>query len=120
MNRPFCAALLLIAWTLSLATFAAGATKHDFQTGKLLDIGSSERVIDGTVYKSALFTVQIADLVYTGRGARIMRRTKDVGHGLIVGDPVQVAIDGESLILMTPDRKELKATIVKRARAKGE
>ena len=37
---------------------------------------------------------------------------------LIVGDPVQVAIDGESLILMTPDRKELKTTIVKLARAK--
>ena len=52
------------------------ATKHDFTAAQLLDIGTSERVIEGTVFRSALFTVRVADLVYTARGARILRRTK--------------------------------------------
>ena len=97
----------------------AGATKRTFTAGKLLDIGASERVIDGTVYKSAEFTVQVADIVYTARGARIKRWTKDVGQGLIVGDPVQVAIDGGTLIFLKPDGKEMKATITKRTRAQA-
>jgi hypothetical protein len=52
-------------------TIVVCATKRAFTTGKLLDIGASERVIDGTVYKSAEFTVQVADIIYTARGARI-------------------------------------------------
>jgi hypothetical protein len=71
------------------------------------------------VYKSAEFTVQVADTVYTARGARIMRWTKDVGQGLIVGDPVQVAIEGGNLIILKPDGKEMKTTIVKRTRTQS-
>ncbi len=112
--------IILIAVFLALATFVAAASKHDFQTGKLLDIGTTERVIEGTELKSTLFTVRIADLIYTARGERILRRTKDIGQGLIAGDPAQAAIDGDSLILMKPDGKEMKTTIVKRTRAKGE
>lgn len=97
----------------------AGATKRAFTTGKLRDIGAIERVIDGTVYKSAEFTVQVADIIYTTRGAWIMRWTRDVGQGLIVGDPVQVAIDGGSLIFLKPDGKEMKTTIIKRTRAQS-
>lgn len=100
-------------------TTVAGATKRTFTTGKLLDIGASERVIDGTVYKSAEFTVQVADIVYTARGARIMRWSKDVGQGLIVGDPVQVVIDGGNLIFLKPDGKEMKTAIIKRTRAQA-
>jgi hypothetical protein len=37
---------------------------------------------------------------------------------LIIGDPVQAAIDGEDLILLRPDGRELKAKIVRRERAK--
>jgi hypothetical protein len=110
---------ILITAIFVAATLAGAATKHTFTTGKLLDIGASERVIDGTVYKSAEFTVQVADIIYTARGARIMRWTKDVGQGLIVGDPVQVAIEGGDLILLKPDGKEMKTTIIKRARAQS-
>jgi hypothetical protein len=112
--------VLAITLTLILGSAAHGATKHDFNPAKLLDIGSTERVVEGTVYRSALFTVQIADLVYTSRGARIMRWSKDVGQGLIVGDPVQVAIDGDSLIFLKPDGKEMKTTIIKRTRAQNQ
>jgi hypothetical protein len=55
---------------------SGAAAKRDFKTGKLLDIGSSERVVEGTVYRSALFTVQVDDIVYSARGARIRRSTK--------------------------------------------
>jgi hypothetical protein len=109
---------IAIALTFAVATLA-GTSKRAFTAGRLLDIGASERVVDGTVYKSAEFTVQVADIVYTVRGAQIMRWTKDVGQGLIVGDPVQVAIDGGNLIFLKPDGKEMKTTIIKRSRAQS-
>ena len=109
--------VLAITLTLILGRSADGAKKHDFEPAKLLDIGSSERIIKGTVYRSALFTVQVGDLIYAARGASIMRWTKDVGQGLIVGDPVQVSIDGNSLIFLKPEGKEMRTTVVKRTRA---
>jgi hypothetical protein len=108
---------MALAAIFLFVTLAFAAHKHDFVTGKLLDIGSTERVVEGTVYRSAEFTVQMADLIYTTRGDRISRGTQDVGKGLIVGDPVQVALDGGSLIFLRPDGKEMKTTIVKRTRA---
>jgi hypothetical protein len=42
-----------------------------------------------------------------------MRWTKDVGKGLIVGDPVQVAIDGGTLIFLKPDGKELYSSLLR-------
>jgi hypothetical protein len=113
--------IVTVALTLALAILIGGASKpRDFKTGKLLDIGSSERVVQGTVHRSAEFTVQVDDIVYTARGARIVRWTKDVGQGLIVGDSVQVAIDGGDLIFLKPDRKEMKTTITKRTRAQSQ
>jgi hypothetical protein len=110
----------LLVLTLASAILLAGATKREFKPGKLLDIGSSQRVIEGTAYRSAEFTVQVYDIIYTARGARIRRFTGDVGQGLIVGDPVQVAIDGGNLIFLKPDGKEMKTTIVKRTRAPSQ
>lgn len=108
---------LTLTLALMFAILIGGASKpRDFKTGKLLDIGSSERVIDGTVYRRAELTVQVDDIIYTVRGDRIRRFTGDVGQGLIVGDPVKVAIDGGNLILLKPDGKEMKTTIVKRTR----
>ena len=98
------------------ALLGLGEQKHTFVTGKLLDIGASERVLDGTVYRSAQFTVQIQDIVYTVRGDRIRRGSGDVGKGMIAGDPVQVAVDGGRLIFLLPNGKEMKTTITKRAR----
>jgi hypothetical protein len=109
---------LTFALVLMLATLLAGASKsRDFKTGKLLDIGSSERVVEGSVYRSALFTVQIEDIIYTARGDRIRRGSGDVGKGLIVGDPVHVAIDGDHLIFLLPNGKEMETTVTKRTRA---
>lgn len=107
----------LAVLALVYATNSFGAAKRDFQAGKLLSVTVDERLEDGTTYRWAVFTVQIGDLVITARGGRVRRSTGDIGKGLIVGDPVQAAIDGSDLILLGPDRKELKAKITKRARA---
>ena len=111
---------LTFALALTLATILGAASKQrDFKTAKLLDIGSSDRVAGGSVYRSALFTVQIEDIVYTARGDRIRRGSGDVGKGMIVGDPVQVAIDGDHLIFLLPNGKEMETTITKRTRAQA-
>jgi hypothetical protein len=56
-------------------------------------------------------------LVYTARGERIRRRSGDIAQGLIIGDALQVALDGnEYLILLKPDGRELKTKIITRAR----
>jgi hypothetical protein len=114
-RRPVLDALFFAAWIFSLSLSAAA--RHDFQAGKLVNIDSDERLIEGTTYRWAVFTVQIGDVVYTARGERLRRRAGDPGHGLVIGDSVQVAIDGESLVMLKPDGKELRAKIVKRARA---
>jgi hypothetical protein len=108
----------IVALTLALAVAVLGAAKREFQTGKLLDVTADERLEEGTTYRWAVFTVQIADLVYTARGERIRRRSGDPGQGLVIGDSVQVAVDGSDLILLKPDGKELKVKIVKRERAR--
>jgi len=57
-----------------------------------------------------------------GRGVRRKTdtgvvRIGDPGKGLIVGDPVKVAIENDELILLNPDGREMKMKITKRARA---
>jgi hypothetical protein len=109
--------LLMVALTLTLATTFLAATKRNFQTGKLVSVTEDERLDEGTSYRWAIFTVRVGDLVYTARGERVRRRSGDLGQGLIIGDAVQIALDGsEYLILLKPDGKELKTRIIKRAR----
>jgi hypothetical protein len=109
--------LLMVALALVPATALFGATKRNFQTGKLLGVTTDEKLDEGTSYRWAIFTVQVSDLVITARGDRVRRRSGDIGQGLIIGDAVQVAIDGGDLIFLRPDGKELKTKIVKRERA---
>jgi hypothetical protein len=116
-RREVCKALFAIVLTLTVATTILGKTKYDFQAGKLVNITTDERLYEGTTSRWAVFTVQLADLVYTARGDRLRRGSGDPGEGMIVGVAVQVAIDGENLIFRKPDGKELKTKIVKRARA---
>jgi len=94
-------ALLLVALALTLATTVLGATKRNFQTGKLVSVTEDEKLLKGTSFRWAIFTVQIGDLVYTARGGRVRRRSGDLGQGLIIGDAVQAAVDGSDLILLT-------------------
>jgi hypothetical protein len=110
--------LVRIAVMLTAATAGYCASTHDFQQGKLIEISTDERLDLGTSERWPIFTVQIADVVYTTRGGRLrQRRSGDPGHGMIVGDPVQVVVEGEQLIFLAPGGKELKTRIIKRTRA---
>jgi len=93
------------------------APHHEFQAGKLVDISSDERVDKGTTHGYTIYQVQIEDIVYFGRGEKLPKHPGDTGHGLIVGDPVQAAIEGSDLIIQRPDGKEIKTKIIKRQRA---
>jgi hypothetical protein len=83
----------------------------------LVDISSDERVDKGTTHGYTVYQVQIGDIVYFGRGEKLPKHPEDRGHGLIVGDPVQAAIEGGDLIIQRPDGKEVKTKVIKRQRA---
>jgi len=118
LSGEHCLRKVLLSVVIELSLSAAlTAAKHDFQTGKLVDIADDERLYEGTSLRWAVFTVRVEDIIYTARGQRMQRRSGDPGHGLIVGDPVKVAIDKDELILLNPDGKEMKMKITKRARA---
>jgi methionine aminopeptidase len=110
---------LLVVCLLATTVAAAYGEKknHEYQTGKLINISTDERLIEGTTHRSAIFTIQIGDLVYTARGVHVRARGGDVGKGLIVGDPVQAFDDGDHLFVLLPDGKELKTKIIKKTRA---
>jgi co-chaperonin GroES (HSP10) len=107
---------LTVAVLVLTAMSFAGA-HHDFQAGRLVAVTSDERLIEGTTVEHAVFEVEIGDIVYFARGERMRRHGGDAAHGLVVGDPVQAAIDGEDLILQRPDGKEIKTRIIQRKRA---
>jgi len=105
-----------------LASALSGASKHEFETGQLLEV----RVVlptgnvDGPEGQSAVFTVQIGNVVYvstiSGSSAYITSYPgqpdrKPTVEELIVGNPVQAAVDGKTLILLTPTGKQLKTKI---------
>jgi co-chaperonin GroES (HSP10) len=120
MNKPSLVTPLRIFMVscllLGAVCWCRGAHK-EFQTGTLLDIGSDEKVKKGNSSEYAIYQVQIGDLVYFGRGEKQEKHPGDAGRGLIVGDPVQAAIDGNDMILQRPDGKEIKTKIIKRQRA---
>jgi hypothetical protein len=52
--------LVGVAIVLALAPFVTGATKHDFQTGKLINIDFEERLISGTSFRWAILPCKSA------------------------------------------------------------
>ena len=60
-----------VALMSMFAVLLAGAAKHDFQTGKLVNIATGEPLYEGTTIRWAVFTVKIAGVVYTARGERV-------------------------------------------------
>jgi hypothetical protein len=109
--------LFIFTLALIFATSLLGATKGDFQAGKFLKVTTDDQVTKKETIRTAVFTVEVGDLIFTARGERVHPKTGDLGEGLIVGDPVQALVDGDKLILLKPDGKELKLKITKRERA---
>ena len=109
--------LLLSVWAL-LSTVCHAGKHREFKTGKLLDMSVDEILDEGSTERYGVYQVQLGDTVYVGRGSRMSSGGKtDPSHGLIIGDPVQAAIEGDQLYLIRPDGKEIKARITKRKRA---
>lgn len=62
--------VMLLACCVALVVVeAAAGTPRQFQSGKLLDVGSDERLVEGTTIIHAVYQVQVGDLnlLRTGR-----------------------------------------------------
>lgn len=85
------------------------AATHVFQTGEHIGVTTLDK--NGSQY--AVFTVQVSELVYTVRGERLAgTHLKDFSKGLIVGDAVQASVEGNSVVLVLPNGKNLKTSIL--------
>ena len=102
---------LLVA--LSVPAFAAN---HAFHEGRLTAVATDSRLDEGTTFERSLLTVEADGIRYTVRGDRVKRHAKDLSHGLVIGDPVQVSVEGSNLVLLKPDGKDWKTTILTRER----
>jgi hypothetical protein len=120
MNKKTVLSFFRVAVGFSILLGAASvfaAPRHEYQSGKLVDISSDERTDKGTTHGFAVYQVQIGDIVYFGRGEKLAKKPGDTGHGLVVGDPVQAVAEGSDLYIQRPDGKEIKTKIIKRQRA---
>lgn len=108
--------LFVIAFVFLVTGTTFAKEDHTFQTGKLINVTYDERAERRGPVRDAIFTVQIGDLTYTARGGHIAPNSGDTAQGLIIGDPVQAAIDNGDLFLLKPNGKEIKAKIIRRER----
>jgi hypothetical protein len=109
--------LLLCSLIAVLAVTTPLYAKKVFKQGTLVNITKEDMGGKKKTDMAALFLVRIDDIVYSGRGGKVDKKSGDMGQGLIVGDPVQAAVDGDNLYLKKPGGKEIKTKIVKRERA---
>ncbi len=111
--KKTCLALLLCALTFSLTAFASN---RDYQTGKLVDVNYDDLLHSGSSQRHAIYQVRLDDVIYYAESGKLKARAADPAHGLIVGDHVRVAVEGDRLYLRRADGKDIKATIIKRQR----
>jgi hypothetical protein len=115
-----CSAVRKILFTIGLAIALASASQAangDFQKGELLSVTSGKGLDNDATHHWAIFTVQVADVIFTGSGKRIHHQSDDYSEGLNPGDTVYIAINGSEMILRKPNGGELKTKIIKRAHA---
>jgi hypothetical protein len=99
-------------------TAVAVANTRDYQDGKLVDVSYDNVLHSGSSQRHALYQVRLGDVIYSAEGDKVKSKN-DPAHGLIVGDNVRVALDGDHMYLRRPDGKDIKTVIVKRERAQG-
>ncbi len=107
--------IIACALLFSLASFAH---TRDFQTAKLVDVGYDDVMHSGSSQRHPIYKVKLGDVIYSAEGDKV-KHNADPAHGLVVGDDVRVAIEGDRLYLRRADGKDIKANIVKRQRAEG-
>jgi hypothetical protein len=109
-------AMKRLAALVLLLSAVALAKDHVYVPGKLLDISSSERIVDGNSLRNAVYIVQLDDIVYTLRGGHIYRHGSDESSIFTVGDPVKVSVEGNEMFVLKPDGKVMKTEIEKKER----
>ena len=112
--------LFFLSAGMLICFVAAGADSHVFSSGRLLEVSTEEHPDAKHPQTRAVYTVQAEGMVYTVRGERVKLHTKDYAKGLIIGDPVEVRVEGEHVFLREPNGKEMKTEIIKRARVQGQ
>ena len=68
---------IVISFILFCTVEGIAGTPHQFQSGKLLDVGSDEHLVEGTTVIHAVYQVQVGDLIYFARGERVRRHSDD-------------------------------------------
>jgi hypothetical protein len=111
--------LMILVLVTVLALVTPLYAKKEFKQATLVNVSAEDLGGKKKSERAANFIVRIDDLVYTGRGGKVDKKSGDMGQGLIVGDPVQAAVDGNHLYLKKPGGKEVKTKIIKRERAQA-
>jgi hypothetical protein len=106
----------IIGLVIALA-IASPVVSSDFQKGELLSVTSGKGLDNDATHHWAIFTVQVADVIFTASGKRIHHQSDDYSEGLNAGDTVYIAVSGSEMILRKPNGGELKTKIIKRAPA---
>jgi len=111
-------ALACLLVTLAIVTLAipVQAANSGFQKAEVLSITSGKGLDENPSHRSAVFTIQISDVIYTGSGKRVKHPTDDYSEGLNAGDTVEAAISGNEMIIRKPNGGEIKTRIIKRER----
>lgn len=106
MQRLFIVAVL----AMFLAQSASAGTKPAYVTGTLVDVTINER-------GNYNLSVRIGDMVYEGIyivwGWHWRRSENELNH-LVVNTEISVAVDGNTMYVLTPSGRELKTQIRKR------
>jgi len=118
----------LTAVILCVSTFGFTGKEHkEYQTGTLLDVQSQgyEKIISNPQTAAPmsvrrtdnLVSVRLGDLVLVGECIGKRHFSACTPGDWIVGDPIEVRVEKDSMYLKKPNGKELKTKIVKRVRA---
>jgi hypothetical protein len=118
-SNPSSSATLFCFLILALLNTTSLASEKAYKTGKLVDlgtksdVGSASNVATGSTvvfnYDTYIVSVQLGGIIYSGE----VRSKK--ARDLIVGDPVDVCVEGNTLYIKNSGG-DIKAKIFRRAR----
>jgi len=113
---------ILVLLSILLVTSSVVLAEKDYQTGKLVDTGSQlysnpNPKKDKNLHHENTLAVQVGDLIYTGQCEQKKNSDKCKPADWIIGDPIDVRIDKDTMYLKKAKGGEIKTRIVKRERA---
>ena len=112
----------LALFSLLLITAGFALADKEYQTGKLVDTASQlysnpNPKKDKNLHHENTLSVQVGDLIYTGQCEQKKNSDKCKPADWIIGDPIQVRIDKDTMYVKKDKGGEIKTRIVKKQRA---